>query len=209
MPIGVGGIWRLAISNTEQRNIRKIFIGSFYISPRSKYKNNIIEHIIQTIHYTRSLHDNQVNFIVAGDFNRVSISEIISCYGALKQVCLVPSRNNAALEVIITDLGHLFHPPTSFPSLKVDSDKTGRDSDHLVIVFAPKSNSEFYSQLKTRTIKYRPMEETSIIDFGRILTKHTWKEVYATENVNEKVNNFHQTLRTLLDIYFPEKVLLR
>ena len=41
----------------------------------------------------KSVHDNDVHFIIAGDFNKTDISEILHSYGSLKQICSIPTRN--------------------------------------------------------------------------------------------------------------------
>ena len=56
-----------------------------------------------------------------------------------------------------------------------------------------------------KVVKFRPLPSKPIPNFVKIDALHDWSEVYSVEGVDEKVNNFHQTLRTWLDIYFPEK----
>ena len=114
VPLGVEGIWRLATSKSQSRNMKQICLGSFYVSSKSKYKNDVIDHIIQTIHCMRAQYDD-INFIITGDFNLLRINDIINAYGAIKQICTKPNRKNATLQIILTDLGHLYHPPTVLP----------------------------------------------------------------------------------------------
>merc|ERR1711888_446386 len=99
------------------------------------------------------MHNNQINFVIAGDFNRSNVSEILDSYGALKQICSIKTRPKATLEIILTDIGHLFHPPTSLPPLQVDEGKNGKDSDHSIVIFAPKSNCQYYIENQKKTIK--------------------------------------------------------
>ena len=151
--------------------------------------------------------DIKVNFIIAGDFNRTDISEILHSYGALKQICSVPTRKNATLEIILTDLGHLFHPPTSLPPLEVDMGKKGEDADHNIVILAPKSNDQYYVKRKKKTITIRPLPASSILEFGKLIVNHTWPEVFNVDCVEDKVNNFHTTLKQWLDSIFPEKTI--
>ena len=44
-----------------------------------------------------------------------------------------------------------------------------------------------------------------MIEFGQALAHHPWSEVYEAKDLNEKVQNFHETLRYWLNKYFPEK----
>ena len=91
----------------------------------------------------RAVYNNEVHFCFGGDFNRVDYSEVLESYCALQNVLQVPTRQGAKLEVLITDLHSWYHPPTTMDPLKVDSDKQGKDSDHLKAVFAPKTDNKF------------------------------------------------------------------
>ena len=93
--------------------VKKIAVGSYYVSPRSRHKQEVIEHIIGTIQQLRAKYDNEVNFLIGGDFNRLDITDILDSYGALKQIISVPTRKSATLEIILMDLHTLFHPPTT------------------------------------------------------------------------------------------------
>ena len=99
-------------SNGHNQKVKRIAVGSYYVSPRSRHKDEIIEHIISTIHQLRAKYDNDVHFLVGGDFNRLEITDILDSYGALKQIISVPTRKTALLEIILTDLHTLFHPPS-------------------------------------------------------------------------------------------------
>ena len=83
VPKGVEGIWRLAKPKFISDKIKVIAIGSFYISPKSKYKQETIDHIIESVHFLRSQHDNSISFLVGGDFNKTPVNEILLSYGAL------------------------------------------------------------------------------------------------------------------------------
>ena len=107
--------------------VKKITIGSYHIAPKSKFKTEVNGHMIDTIHLLRAKYDNDINYIISGDFNRTPISDILDSYGALKSILSVPTRKSATLEIILTDLHTLFHPPTTLPPLQVDSDKQGKE----------------------------------------------------------------------------------
>ena len=113
----IENIW--ALITPEQTGATSAFkrkaVASFYISPRSRHKQETIEHIIQTIHSLRAKFDNDINFLIGGDFNRVNIMDILDSYGALHQVISIPTRKSATLEIILTDLHTQYHPPTTLP----------------------------------------------------------------------------------------------
>ena len=191
-------------ASTQNSRVKKIAVGAVYVAPNSKFKRETIDHIIETIHYVRSTQDN-VNFLIGGDLNRLKIDEILECHGALKQIVSVPTRINSTLEKILTDLHPFYHPPTTLPPLQVDAGKTGSDSDHNIILMAPLANNQYKINRVKKTIKTRPLPASKIEDFGRDITSHNWDEVKSVNNIDEKTMNFHQYLVCLLNKHFPEK----
>ena len=167
----------------------------------SKYKCETIEHFIQTIHLIRSKYES-ISFCIAGDFNRVNITDILDSYGNLHQVITVKTRKGRILEQILTDLKILYHPPSSFPPLKVDENKNGKDRDHNTIIFAPVSNDKYKVQRKKTFINSRPIPESKIPDFGKAVATHSWEDVYNQEDTNDKVEQFHYFLHSILDFHF-------
>ena len=186
-------------------SVKRVAIGSYYVSPKSRYKKETIEHIINTIHTLRARYDNEVNFIIAGDFNRLDPTDILDSYGALHQVITVPTRKAAALEIIMTDLHTHYHAPTTIPPLQVDEGKLGQDSDHSIVVFAPKHNVEFKKCTKKKMIKTRPLPESNIQKYENELAKQPWEEMFEGKTVNQMVELFHNFLIDNLEKYFPEK----
>ena len=50
------------------------------------------------------------------------------------------------------------------------------------------------------------MPESGIQNFEKDLIFYPWESEFQNKTVNEKVNIFHNFLRTKLDKYFPEKI---
>ena len=157
------------------------------------------------MHIIRAKYNNKTNFLISGDFNRVDISDILDSNGLLKQVCSVPTRKDACLELVITDMHSLYHPPTTFAPLQVDVGKKGKNSDHEIVLFAPKSDLKFKKERTKKTIKTRPLPEQQIFKFELALSKYPWREAFAGKSVDEQVTLFHDWLKTNLDDMFPTK----
>ena len=206
-PAEVETVWAMFVPKhpLPHWKVNKIAVGSYYISPQSKHKQATIDNIVETIHGIRAQFDNDVKFLIGGDFNRTDIRDVLDCYGALHQVVTQPTRNNAVLEILLTDMATLFHPPSSIAPLKVDEDKSGEDSDHKIVVFAPKDNLKFKTEKKRKIIKTRPLPDSKIISFEQQIGTFDWAKAFESKSVDEQVDIFHQVLRTNLDIYFPEK----
>ena len=118
----------------------------------------------------------------------------------------IPTRKSSTTEFIITDLHSFYHPPTSLDPLEVDANTEGEDSDHNLIILPPlavKSNEK----RKKKKIKTRPLPQSGFHEFGEVMTGHEWNEVTEPVDVNTKVKNFHDIIKTHLDKIFPEKII--
>ena len=208
VPEGVEAAWALLTPRQYDHHlqkIRRICVGSIYISPRSKHKLDTIEHLTHTVHSMRAHYNNEVHFCFGGDLNRVNYSEVLESYGALQSVLQVPTRQGVKLEVLITDLHSWYHPPTTLGPLKVDDDKNGKDSDHLKAIFAPKTDNKFKVLRKKKTVTTRPLPETKIPEFCREIQSQSWISIFEEENLDKKVENFHNIITSILNTHFPEK----
>ena len=208
IPDNIEAVWSVltpGVGCGQGLKVKRIAVGSIYVSPRSKYKTETIEHIIETIHLLRANYDNEINFLIGGDFNRLDITDILECYGGLKQIISVPTRKSATLEIALTDLHSFFHPPTTLPPLQVDTDKKGKDSDHDIVLLAPKSNAQYKVERRKKTIKTRPIPESQLLNFEKDLANYPWDVVFEGKSPDEQAWVFHSFLRSQLDRYFPEK----
>ena len=100
---------------------------------------------------------------------------------------------------------NLYHQPTTLPPLQVDSNKVGKDSDHNIVLFAPKNIKKFKNNRNKRVIKTRPLPESKIILFEEKLANQPWEQLFQNKSPDEQADMFHTWLRTNLDCYFPEK----
>ena len=185
--------------------VKRIAVGTFYVSPNSRHKAATLDHIIETIHQLRAKYDNEVNFLLGGDFNRLKIDCVLDAYGALKQICTVPTRQSATLEIILTDLHTLYHPPTTLPPLEVDPDKNGVNSDHNIVVMAPLNNEQYRIDRVKKVIKTRPLPESKIFEFENDIICQDLAGVWQTDDIDGKVRTFDTVIRNALDKHFPEK----
>ena len=208
VPAGIEVAWAvLSPRRMDDRlqRVRRICVAAVYIAPGSPFKDEAIDHLIHTIHLIRAKYNNEVHFLLAGDYNRVGVHEILRSHGALQQICDVPTRKGATLQLIITDLHTYMHPPTAQPPMQKDEGAKGMDGDHQTLMFAPKASKEFIVQREKKTIVTRPLPQSSVDAFCFEMTRHKWTEVLEAECVDEKAEKFHNYLRELLDKHCPEK----
>ena len=204
VPNGVEACWIILKPINQSNMIENIVVGSVYVSPTSKFKTASINHIIDTIHLLRAQFDNRVNYLIGGDLNRLKIDRILESYTPLRQIITSATRQSAILENVITDLHTMYQTPQCLPPLQVDEDKAGSDSDHNIAVLPPITLNNSSKPVK-RSVVTRPLPQSGVEQFGQFICGHGWEEVLGEQNLDKKVENFHKTLRTNLDMFFPEK----
>ena len=59
-----------------------------------------------------------------------------------------------------------------------------------------------------RPVVTRPLSDEGMKKFEEFFCTHTWGEVLNVEDIDQKVLNFHNTIRAKLDEIFPEKVIM-
>ena len=142
------------------RTISNIVVcGVYYPGSGSNYapdQEDLILHITTTIHnlyrkYSRPL------FIIMGDFNDLRIDEICDAC-KLKQVVNVPTRNQAILDLILTNDNNSFYKdPTTLPSIS--------GSDHLCVLFEPVDVIR-KTKVRKNKILQREFKKSELLEFG-------------------------------------------
>ena len=206
-PEGIEAVWAILTPKYKELNsIKKILVGGIYISPRSLHKQEAVEHIIESMHCVQSRYESTIRFIVCGDFNKVGIEDILESNGSLRQICSVATRNSRTLELFITCMATLFHPPTTLKPIEQDENTPGKPSDHNLVVAAPRSDITFSKERQKRKIEIRPRPESKLAEYMRDMGTHTWPEVAHCDDPHEKTANFHKTLIDKLNNHFEVKI---
>ena len=129
--------------------------------------------------------------------------------GNLVQFVKVPTRLNpdAILDPIITTMTRFYCDPVTKPPLSNDQDKTGKPSDHLVVLMLPKYTMLDCPPRKYRIVKFRALPPSGIQAMGRWVQTQNWSEIFDCDNVNEKAQVLQDLLSEKLETYFPLKTL--
>ena len=100
----------------------------YYRGPKSTTKQELFDHNGSTCHYLCSKYGHGIDFIIAGDTNRLNLSPILNLSPNLQQVVKVPTRLNPdrTLDPIITTLGKYYCEPITKPPLNPDVGTTGK-----------------------------------------------------------------------------------
>ena len=86
-------------------------------------------------------------------------------------------------------------------------DKIGKDSDHNIVILPPIKISNNRKRTK-KPVVTRPLPESGVLQFGQFMVSHSWDGVLAEQDIDKKVEKFHQTIRQKLDECLPEKTIM-
>ncbi|XP_071944695.1 uncharacterized protein [Antedon mediterranea] len=160
----------------------------------TKFKEVLIEHIITSLDTLKAAHP-EAGVLVLGDFNRLNINPLCRAH-SLKQIIDEPTRGDAILDLVITNLKNYYKKP-------IVCSPIGR-SDHNTIYLPPIGCSKTGKQIKRLV---RPLRKHCIYEFGRWITNHPWYEVLDASSTSDKADAFYTTVQDAIDNHFPTKLI--
>ena len=108
VPVGVEAVWCLVTPKRMSSNKFKYIAvcSMYYRGPKSTKKKELFDHIAETYHYLSAKYGSNIQYVIAGDTNRLNLSPILSLSHSLVQVVKLPTRLNPdrMLDPIITTM---------------------------------------------------------------------------------------------------------
>ena len=211
VPVGVEAIWVIiSPKNNNSKKLKNIAVCSlYYRGPKSTKKQELLDHIAQTYHYLSAKYGSNMEYIIAGDTNRLNLAPILNLSPRLAQVVKVPTRlkPEAILDPIITTLSRYYLEPVTKPPINPDSDAAGKPSDHLIVLMCPISASLVVPPRVYRTVHTRPITESGLERFKAWIEEQRWMEIYTCSDVHDKAVKFQKLLMDNYNKCFPVKSL--
>ena len=146
-------MWCLLTPKNVSQNskIQNIACASVYCKPGSQHKTDLYDHLAEAHNILSTKFQKGLNFIIAGDKNKLNLTPIINLSPNLAQIVKSPTRRDpvtfveALLDPVITSLETYYQTPTCLPPLDPDPESNGKHSDHRIVVFRPVSaiNNQF------------------------------------------------------------------
>ena len=209
VPVGVEAVWALIspkVRNPRNRIKNMAVCSMYYRGPKSTKRKELFDHIAESYNLLIAKYGSDLQFIIAGDTNRLNLSPILSLSPTLIQVVRVPTRLNpdATLDPIITSMSKFYCEPVTKPPISNDPNN-GKPSDHLVVLMYPIVSTLECQPRQYETVEYRPLTDSGIELYGQWLGEQTWETVYVETNYHEKTRIFQQLLMQNFYDLFPLK----
>ena len=153
VPPEIEGEWLLIRHPKFPRSVPAIAVFAMYMAPDSPHVVLLYEHVASTMDFLL-INKPHLGFTVIGDFNSFDVTPL--CHGNnLKQIILAPTRNNATLDLVMTNFSTQYTEPSLLPPL-------GR-SDHNCIQWVPRCTLKCGSTYTYKTV-VRPMKDSIVLD---------------------------------------------
>ena len=186
-------LWLHLTPTRLPRGFSCIIAAVIYHPPKSDDRS-FREHLFQSLTLVESKYPN-CGILVTGDFNRLDIGCLLRHF-RLNQIVKEHTRNDATLDLILTNMHDHYSPPQPFAPLGL--------SDHDVVVATPLHGKRINNTKKT--ITERDLRASSKASMGRFLNGIHWSILFSPlEGCKEMWNVFSKAARTGLDILMPEK----
>ena len=135
------------------RSITSLFYCAVYSIPKDPNADLLLNHLQQSIDVITTKYPN-AGVTVAGDVNHLKIERLTS--GKFVQVVDKPTRGNAILDKIVTNISKHYERPDTFPPLGL--------SDHNMVLWKP--HPRMVKQNAAVEMTIRPMKASCMREFG-------------------------------------------
>ena len=203
VPQGLEIVWVKVVPRFQ--SILKILITcGIYSKPNSRKKSILSDHIASNFHLLKMKHP-EARFLFMGDFNCYKPDNILLLSPQLRQLVHYPTLGGKVLDLIITDLHTLYHPPVSVPPLLPDQPADAAPSDHLGNLLIPRYVPGVSTSRICRTISVRPISDSQMSAMGRWISSQSWSHLETFSDVDEQLNTFTTEVFFMLDSVAPKK----
>ena len=202
-PYNLEVVWGLLKPKNPKAKFKKIIVCSFYSPPNKKRNTKMADHIVTTLQMLSSKYP-ECGLILGADKNEMDIRPILNCGLRLRQVVGLSTRQGVMLDILIMNLSGLYKSPFIAPPLQPDNPRTAKPSDHSVPVCVPHTDRHRPAERNYRTIKYRPLPDSSVRNFGAWIVSEDWGCISSDMSPSEQAAGFEKLVNQKLDQFCPE-----
>ena len=192
VPDGLECLWLLVTPAFLPREISSLLIAAVYHPPKAPNERQLMDHIAHTVASVKTRFPH-CGVMICGDFNRAKITSL--CSKGMKQVVQSPTRGQAVLDLIITDVFKFYKNTAMLPPI-------GK-SDHNSILWEP----DTAHKIKPNTVSVisRPMPDSAIQRFGHWISAYSWRPVLDLSCAQAKTTAFYDIIHEQVDKHFPTR----
>ena len=197
-------VWGLLRPKNPGAKFKKIIVCSFYSPPNKQRNSKMADHIVGTLHMLATQHPGSA-IILGADKNYMDIRPLLNCGLRLRNCVDKPTRQGAILDIILMNTFPYYSSVTIVPPIQPDDPTKGKPSDHSVPVCVPHTDRYSRPERSFKTVKYRPMPESSIRKFGEWIVSEGWEGLRGDLTPSQQTKVFEDKIQEMLNKFCPEK----
>lgn len=163
-------------------------------SPADCVGNKLLNHLFDSLTQAETMFCN-CRLIITGNSNRLSTGRLQSHF-KLKQLVKFPTRGNATLDLVSTNLGDYLLTPECFPPLSFGL------SDHCTVIVHPRKRVS--NQHTRKSITIRDIRDSNKMCLGRYFN---WSFVTSRPTCEEKLQVFNEVIEIGMSNIMPERTI--
>ena len=194
----------MKVSPKFHSTLKILIVCGIYSKPNSRKKSILSDHIATNYHSLKTKYS-EARFLFLGDFNCYKPDDILLLSPQLRQVVHYPTYRDKVLDLLVTDMHALYHPPLSIQPLLPDNPALAAASDHLGNLLVPRYVHGVTSSRICRTITVRPITESQLFTIGKWFASQSWEGLDTLPDVDVQLDTFTTAVFYLLDTVAPKK----
>ena len=143
--------------------------------------------------------------MIGGDKNDLKLSSLLTGIPRMRQIVTKYTHRRKILDVILTNMSHLYGEPEIVPAVPPDNPQVGVASDHSTVVATPLTQDSVGRSPEYVTRTYRPLPQSGVLEFGEWICSEDWLCISDQVNPTEQVEEFENIVNTKLDLILPKK----
>ena len=184
--------------------IKEIITFALYSPPRSKRKSKMTDCIVTTLHSLLTLYPH-AGIMGGGDRNCYNISPILNAIPGLQNLQQLPTLGGKNLDILLSNMGRLYSAAVIVAPVSCDDPSKGVPSDHSVPIVFPVTNVTLGKQKHYTWKTTRPLPESGIRDFGKLVIEENWDTIKENESSEVQEEALQGILNNLLEKSLPTK----
>ena len=189
VPPDIEVCWGLLKIRAPVGPIKEIIICSFYCPPKSRKKTKLVEHISVNYFKLKSVHP-KAAFICGGDKNDLNIKHLLDISPSFRQIVSKATHKHSVIDVIVTDIGHLYNEPVTRPALLPDIEGHGVPSDHKIVFSTPVTDSSTASKRSCLIKTSRPLTTEAKKCLAKWIQYESWSSVLECQSSSTMTATF-------------------
>ena len=205
VPQGLEVVW-VKVAPRYPSVLKLLISCGIYSKPNSRRKNLLSDHLSMNYYLLKTKYPD-AKFIFLGDFNCYKPDVLLSLSPQLRQLVHHNTYGDKPIDLIVTDMHTLYHPPAICQHLLPDNPDNAAPSDHLGNLLLPRTVRGVHTKRITKSITIRPFTDSQISAIGRWIASQSWDTMTTLPDVDSQLESFSSSVTFMLDSVAPQKII--